>query len=364
MPEPSLPTDVVFHPNWWNKHYGLTFEKDFFYDPKRRVDQERKMRTLLYERFGDLGLGQKDAPRRPLIGPVLLGSGYFIQDILGCEIRYSEDANPWVISPHLSEEEAWKLKVPENIDETPPMQALYRVMDALEEEFGYLEGDVPMHSPVNVGLDLRGQEYLLDLIVNPDLVEHLHKVVAQTMYEVGRRIKARTGSISLSICRLTAGFKPDMLTIPNCNLQMISPDHYRQYLQKYDIWLGEQFGSMGIHHCGNNAHLFAQDYADTGAQYMDVGCGSKIKPCREAFHDRWISLRLDPVKMMDYTPAEATAATEELLEEHGAPYDRLAMWCANVDYGVPDENIRAMFETTARYRQERQNPVPESYKRA
>lgn len=97
---------------------------------------------------------------------------------------------------------------------------------------------------------------------------------------------------------------------------------------------------------------------------MDVGCGSKIKPCREAFHDRWISLRLDPVKMMDYTPAEATAATEELLEEHGAPYDRLAMWCANVDYGVPDENIRAMFETTARYRQERQNPVPESYKRA
>jgi hypothetical protein len=118
--------------------------------------------------------------------------------------------------------------------------------------------------------------------VPSQLVEHIHKVVAQTIYEVGRRIKERTGSISVSICRLAAGFKPDMLTIPNCNLQMISPDHYRQYLKKYDIWLGEQFQSRGIHHCGNNAHLFAKDYADTGAQYMDAGCGSEIKPCREA----------------------------------------------------------------------------------
>ena len=38
------------------------------------------MRELLYERFGDLGLGCRNAPRRPLIGPVILGSGYFIID--------------------------------------------------------------------------------------------------------------------------------------------------------------------------------------------------------------------------------------------------------------------------------------------
>ena len=35
MTAPYLPVDVVFHPNWWNKHYGLTFELDFYYDPKR-----------------------------------------------------------------------------------------------------------------------------------------------------------------------------------------------------------------------------------------------------------------------------------------------------------------------------------------
>jgi len=362
MQEPYLPTDVVFHPNWWHKNYGLTFDRDFFYDPARRVDQEQQMRSLLYERFGDLGLGCQDAPGRPIIGPVILGSGYFIQEILGCEIRYNDDANPWVVSPELTESQARQLKAPENVEDTPTMKALYAVMQNLEDEFGYLEGDVPMHSPVNVALDLRGQNYLTDLIEHPDLVEHLHDVIARTIYEVGRRIKARTGTVALSICRLTAGFMPELLTIPNCNLQMISPAHYRQYLKKHDTWLGEKLPPMGIHHCGNNAHLFAKDYADTGAVYMDVGCGSDIKVCREAFKDRWLSVRMDPVKMMHYAAEEATAATEALFEEHGPPYDRLAVQCANLDYGTPDEAIRAMFNTVARYRGEHENPIPQAYR--
>ena len=97
---------------------------------------------------------------------------------------------------------------------------------------------------------------------------------------------------------------------------------------------------------------------------MDVGCGSEIKPCREAFKDRWLSLRLDPVKMIRYTAEEATAATEALFEEHGSPYERLAVQCANIDYGTPDEAIRAMFNTIARYRQDRENTISRAYEMA
>ncbi len=39
------------------------------------------MRQLLFERFGDLGRGQENAPRRPIVGPILMGSGYLIQEI-------------------------------------------------------------------------------------------------------------------------------------------------------------------------------------------------------------------------------------------------------------------------------------------
>ena len=46
MALPYLHADVVFHPNRWYKNYGLTFDRGFFYDPTRRVNQEKQMREL------------------------------------------------------------------------------------------------------------------------------------------------------------------------------------------------------------------------------------------------------------------------------------------------------------------------------
>ena len=57
-----LPVEVVFHASWWHRHYGLQFDEGFFFDPDRRVEDERRMRVALSERFGDLGLGEATSP--------------------------------------------------------------------------------------------------------------------------------------------------------------------------------------------------------------------------------------------------------------------------------------------------------------
>lgn len=359
--EPYLPVDVVFHPNWWHRHYGLSFDRDFYYDPPRRVWQEQRMRQLLYDRFGDVGLGQKDAPPRPIIGPILMGSGYIVQEILGCEVQYQEDGNPWVLPRSLSEAEVRALQPPEDIEATPPMQALLSLMDALEARFGYLQGDVPLHSVVNIAIDLRGQEYFIDLIEKPDLADHLHRVIARTIYEVGRRVRPRTGSIAISINRTIASFNPEIFTIPNCSLQMISPQMYRKQLLPYDTWLGEQLPPLGFHHCGDNAHLFAPSYAQAGAVYLDVGWGSDIAACRAALPDAWLSLRLNPVRMLTATPEQAAADVEALLNTHPRPWHRVAVCCINMDYGTPDEAVRAVFHTVARYRNGRPSGLERAY---
>jgi len=361
MAEPFLPADVVFHPNWWHQHYGLSFDRDFFYDPERRVWQESRMRSLLYDRFGDLGLGQKDAPRRPIVGPILMGSGYIVQEILGCQVKYQENGNPWVLPCNLTEAEAWALEVPEDIERTPSMRALLSLMATLEEEYGYLQGDVPLHSVLNVAIDLRGQDYFIDLIENQPLVEHLHRVIARAIYEVGRRVKARTGSVAISVNRIIASFDPGIYTIPNCSLQMISPAMYEGLLLEHDTWLGRQLPPLGFHHCGDNAHRFAHFYAQAGAIYLDVGWGSDVAACRAALPNAWLSLRLNPVKMKDATPEEAAADTEGLLQAHGAPWDKVAVCCINMDYGTPDEVVRAMFQTVARYRGERESGIRAAY---
>ncbi len=364
MATPYLPVDVVFHPNWWHKNYGLSFDRDFFYDPQRRVWQEQQMRRLLYERFGDLGLGQKEPPRRPIIGPILMGSGYLIQEILGCEVMYTEDGNPWVLPRNLSKEEVWALRAPDEIESTSPMRALLSLMNNLEEEFGYLQGDVPLSSVVNTAIDLRGQEYFIDLVEDPPLVAHLNDVIAQTIYAVARRIKDRTGTISISVNRIIASFDPHIYIIGNCSLQMISPKMYEDFLLQYDTWLGRQLPPMGFHHCGNNAHLFAPYYARAGATYLDVGWGSDIAACRAALPEAWLSLRLNPVRMLNATPDEAAADAEKLLQAHGAPWDKVAVCCINMDYGTPDEAIRAVFRTVARYRGERESGIRQAYEQS
>ena len=75
-----LPVDVVFHPSWWNKHTGIVFDEDFFYDPRRRVADEQLMERTLYERFGDCGLGAHHAEERPEIGAVHLAAGFLLSE--------------------------------------------------------------------------------------------------------------------------------------------------------------------------------------------------------------------------------------------------------------------------------------------
>jgi len=98
MEKPILPVDIVFHPSWWNAHAGMTFDEDFFYHPKKRVESERKMEQVLYDRFGRHGLGENRHENLPVIGAVHNASGYLVSEMLGCGIRYNENAAPDVYS--------------------------------------------------------------------------------------------------------------------------------------------------------------------------------------------------------------------------------------------------------------------------
>ncbi len=42
-----VPCEVVFHPDWWNKHYGIVFNENYFFDPHTRVEVEQQHRQIL-----------------------------------------------------------------------------------------------------------------------------------------------------------------------------------------------------------------------------------------------------------------------------------------------------------------------------
>ena len=83
--------------------------------------------------------------------------------------------------------------------------------------------------------------------------------------------------------------------------------------------------------------------------FFDVGWGSDVALCREALPEAWFNLRLSPVKLMECTPQEVMDDVENLLGQVG-PLERASVCCVNIDYGTPDDNIRAIFQTGEKYR--------------
>ncbi len=348
-PKSFLPVEVVFHPSWWHRHYGIMFDEAFFFDPDKRVESERVMRAALHERFGDLGLGEAQAAPRPVIGPVHLAAGFLISAMLGCQVRYLENASPEVIPSNLTDEQVQSLEVP-NLDENPVFHRLIDLMQGLEARFGYLEGDVNWEGVQNVALNLRGPQLFVDYYENPALARRLLDIASQAIEATAAYIRRRTGSNSIAVNRVVGAVDARISLHSNCTVAMISARTYRQYLLDYDRQMAQVLYPYGIHHCGADMHKVRHEYAQVnGAEFFDVGWGSDVVACRAALPNAIFSLRLSPVRVATLTPAQVAADVEGLLRAAG-PLERAALCCINLDDTTPDDNVRAIFEVAERYR--------------
>jgi hypothetical protein len=193
---------------------------------------------------------------------------------------------------------------------------------------------------------------MVDLLDNPALVDHLGGVISQTSYAMAAELRRRTGSSSITINRIIQQIDPSIHIIPNCSLQMVSPGVYEERLLKFDQYLSHAMAPAGFHHCGFNGHLHAPMYAKANPVYMDVGWGSDVAKVRQALPDAWLSLRLSPVKLLTCSIDEVRDDVWRLLDAAGGAR-KAAIVCVNMDYGVPDENVHAIFQAVDAYKRER-----------
>jgi len=67
--KPAFPAiNFSFAPAWWYHHYGMEFSKSYWQDPIARTERNCDQRRLLFERFGDVGLGEHDPKPQPVAG--------------------------------------------------------------------------------------------------------------------------------------------------------------------------------------------------------------------------------------------------------------------------------------------------------
>ncbi|HMA54772.1 MAG TPA: hypothetical protein VKT17_09935 [Acidobacteriota bacterium] len=336
-----LPVEVVFHPSWWHRHAGIDFDEGFFYDPRRRVADERTMERVLYEKFGDLGLGEDRDLDRPVLGPVHNAAGYLLSEMIGCRVEYRDDAPPQVIPAQRPDLE---IDV-EAVFRGEAFLRLKRLVDDLKTAHGRVVGDVNWGGILNLALDVRGQDIFLDLVDRPELVRLFFGRIAEIIDRFTAFVESETGTTSISVNRLVRHLPGPVFLHSECALTMISAEHYRSFIMPFDRAWSLRRRPFGIHYCGPDAHRFAGVFAELPhLDLLDVGWGGDLGLLREKLPGTFLNIRLSPVEIVDQNLEDIRRSIEARVAASG-DLRLTGVCCINMDDRVSDDRVRAIFET-------------------
>jgi len=344
-----FPVEVVFHPDWWNKRFGMDFGWDYFFDPVVRVKVEQRMGRILYEKFGQFGYGDKEPKEEPVIGAVHLAAGFLVSAICGCDVKYYPDASPQVICRNMAIEEFAEASQPEP-GESKEFKALVKLIETLKEKYGYVKGDINWSGVQNLALDVLGQDLFIAYMDRAELVDRVFDKLTDVVLDFVNYIRGLTGTSSISVNRSIIHVDSAINLSSNCSVQMISNQQYERFLLGCEKRLAKELQPYGIHHCGDNMHAVAEGYSKVGGCcFFDVGWGADIEYCRRLLPEAFFNIRLSPVRIREQRPDEVTRDVEKVLKAAG-DLSRVGLCCINMDSDTPDENVAAIFETAQRYR--------------
>ncbi len=350
-----IPLGVGFYPDWFYKHYGISFGREYYYDPEKRVKTRMEIARRLHERFGDVGLGDPDPKPVPLItfGMVMLPA------IFGCEIIYKDEALPWAMPLNLSEKEIMALKVPD-IFHSPPMTNMIEQIEYLKDQYGHVVGDINTTGVQNLALKIRGDQLYVDFFQNPPLCHHLLQICTECVIQLFQFNHKTTGTAAVDV---TPMCDPKLYVIPNCTAEQISLKTYEDFILPYDNQVADACHPLGIHHCGSVNEVL-EGYAKVHhLAFVEIGFGSDVKKARQVFGPQVaINARINPVLMKNGTPNDVAAEVRNLIRQ-GDPLENFSIDTVGLTYGTPDANVKAALNTAKKYGIILKGPVAKSSKK-
>jgi uroporphyrinogen-III decarboxylase len=336
-----IPLGVGFYPDWWHKNYGIAYGREYYFNPDYRVETQAKMAKALYERFGDVGLGNANPQPRPLItfGMVMLPA------IFGCEIVYEEEALPWAMPLNLSKEDCDKLTKPDLMN-VEPMKTVLGQIDYLKGKYGKVVGDINTTGVQNLALKLRGDSLYIDYFDDPDFAHRLLSFCTDCIIDLWKLIYPITGTGAVDVTPMA---DPKIFCVPNCTVEQISGDTYEEFGLPYDTRLAQACHPFGVHHCGSLDPV-AEVYAKIpNLVFMEAGFGTDFGAARRILGpDVAFNARISPVLMKNGAADEVAAAVKDAIDQ-GAPLRNYSIDTVGLTHGTPDENVRAARRTAMEF---------------
>jgi uroporphyrinogen-III decarboxylase len=339
----SIPLGVGFYPDWWHEHYGIAFDRKYYFDPEARIEARMEMDKRLYERFGDVGLGEPHPKPKPFITATMTA----LPAVFGCEIVFQNDAIPWAVPLNLSEDRILTLEVPDLFNSWP-MTEWVKQIEFLKKKYGTVAGDISTTGVQNLALKIRGEELYIDYFERPELCHHLLRICTECVKQVFDFNYRTMGTGAMDVTPMA---DPKIAVIPNCTEEQISNTLYETFLLRYDNEVADAVKEhgFGIHHCGSVDEVLKGYSKVRHLKFIEIGFGSDVRRCRDTLGPEVaVNARISPVLMKNGTAEEVSAEVKRLIRE-GSPLCNYSIDTVGLTYGTPDENVKIARKTAEEY---------------
>ena len=327
--EDRLRVSLGFTPLWYRDRLGVDFGEKWHNDPEYRYASLVKMKEYLHLHFPSIPYFEPKYEKgiEPTCATI---SGVYgillISMIYGAKPVYAKDSWPDA-KPIFSLEDLYNLPVID-LDTNEAFQKLSSQMEEISKRWGAIHGYLNYQGVINIATKLRGSELFLDMLDEPETVKAFFKHIADTIFQVSKRVQKR---------QRESGFAIDLLSMSNCTVSMISPDQYEEFVLPFDIDLSHQYSRFGIHTC----NWVADPYLDgirkiEKVGYLDTGINSDLPRIKAMFPDTRRALL--------YTPGEFESATTDelkaLISKINCEYAPCDIVLADIESTTPDSRVQ------------------------
>jgi len=323
-----------FMPSWWYQNYGVSYGKPMIFDPSFRMDADREMRRIFYDRYGRyFHAGARD-PKLRVVYPDWDNTYY--QAMLGFDVRYPKDQYP-MAHGRLSDEEVLALKVPENLWDVFPFSEQARQIRQMNRQ---LNADAPLwvrtRGLLNESVQICSSDFYGDLL-DEDCDDKTNHMLEFVLGVIKRQL--------LSNQKHNPASAHIMM---NCTAAIAGAPTYKERVYGYDKQLYdfclENGIPVGLHHCGK-----FDDFVDIYApmkrlNFVEIGHTSKIRLALEGYPNAQIQYIVDTGFMRGASVAEVSEFARGILREVAGAESRFHLAVSDLEFGTPDSNIFALVE--------------------
>lgn len=292
---------VSFSPDWFAARMGLDMGESWHWDPLLRRGSFVAMARALNAEFPRLRLGGEPESIRG--GLSQIANCAPVAALFGQEVLYSSSGWPENNRRLLEDAGADSLEPPD-FESGGFFQHLMNQMDTIQETWGVIDGELNYQGILNTAFRLRGEQIFTDMAAAPGRAHHVLDVVCRTTMRFVDAVYER---------QARSGVVKDYFVTSNCVVNMISEEHYREFVMPYDRRLSEHYAHFGVHNCGWKVDAYAKAYSEIRSLgYLDFGIQSDLQALRALFPRTVLTVILNPDDVIGRSDVEVRSTLEKL----------------------------------------------------